>query len=468
LSTLKQTSAALALALAFGAGGAFGQSPRNLSIDEARSVALDALRAGQPETALQIAGALLQRDAADPFAHYLRAFALYRAGQTAPARAAAAQAAQVAQTDMQRWQIARLQALIAASDNRLTTSELWLRRADDLAPGPQQRLETRAAFRAIQARNPLSFSISASLTPSNNVNGGAATALSFVDGVEGQWVGQIRYEGRALSGVLGTLDLGAGYRLRKSETQETRLSARLNLRHAVLSEAARLQWAADNAFYESVARPDLVRPFPGSVTAARLELGLTHAWRVTDQRAWRLEGRAAVNWPMFGAVTTSLHLGAEHRWALAQGSSLTLGVGAGLTSAGAQSVHAHAVWDRQLGNGDRLSLMASLGHVAAGDHTTSYGLGLGYALARPVGPFRISADLGLTHGRTPDAFEPLTPLPDGRRVNGYSLQVNAAVPGVSVMGFSPEITLRHGQTTSNVSRFGSQDTSIGLRLRSTF
>jgi hypothetical protein len=36
------------------------------------------------------------------------------------------------------------------------------------------------------------------------------------------------------------------------------------------------------------------------------------------------------------------------------------------------------------------------------------------------------------------------------------------------MGFSPEITLRHGQTTSNVSRFGSQDTSIGLRLRSTF
>ena len=323
-------------------------------------------------------------------------------------------------------------------------------------------------MRQVRARAPLSFTLSASLAPSSNVNGGASTQWSYIEGVEDQWVGQIRYEGRALPGWLGTADLGARYRLAKTQTTETRLTFKTSLRHALLSPAARTQWEEDNAFYLSVSRPDLVRPFRETMTALRFELGLNHTLQTTPNRAWVFDAKVSQSWGMTGQAVSGLTLEAQHHWVFGTSQRLSLGASAGVTSAGATTYVGHATFERPLGSIATLTMAAHASQTQAGITTTGWGGTLGFAPARQIGPFDLSATFGLTGSHTPDVVELFTPVPGGRRTHGISLEISAAIPSVSFMGFAPELTLRHYETTSNVSRFGSRDTSIGLRLRSNF
>lgn len=468
LSIRSAAIAATLVAFALSAETGQAQTTTTVPLSQATEIALQALRNGRPDIAEQIALALLARDPSDPLGHYLRAFALFAAGHTDPARAAAAEAYRHARTPMQRWQTARFQAAIARSDKRFTTAELWLRRAHDLAPGPAERAATVRAVAQTRAESPLQLTFSSSLTPTSNANGGANTRWSYVTGVEDQWVGQIRYDGRALPGLLGTADVQASYRLHKGARSETRLVASAGVRQAWLSDAARVQWQEDNDFYISMARPDLARPFPETLQALQLELGLRHSFAAAPKRSWGVQASIAQSWQFSGGSSLRLSVGANHRWAFGGADSFTLGATVSAVPGQSQSYSGQAVWAKSFDTLGTLTLGAHVHQVQQGVTTTTWGGSLGFDLARPVGPFSLSMKGGLSNSHTPGVTELFTPVPGGRRVESLNLELAARVDSLSWMGFSPELVLRHDQSVSNVSRFGSEATTVGLRLRSNF
>ena len=78
---------ALGLALCLGVGQAStNEQTANLSLSEARGLAVYALNNEQPELALQVGRGLLQADARDPFAHYVMASAYAQMGRPAEGR----------------------------------------------------------------------------------------------------------------------------------------------------------------------------------------------------------------------------------------------------------------------------------------------------------------------------------------------------------------------------------------------
>ena len=84
------------------------ETPVSLTLPEARATAEAALRHGRPKLAYSISEGLLQADAHDPRAHYLRAVALGQLEQFDEGRKSAAKAFRSSNTPLQRHQAAKL------------------------------------------------------------------------------------------------------------------------------------------------------------------------------------------------------------------------------------------------------------------------------------------------------------------------------------------------------------------------
>lgn len=216
----------LAAALALASGPSLAQA-RQTEAGVAMFQAQRALVGGRPDLALALADAALARDGSASRAWVIRAVALRDLGRADAARAAATSAWRTANTAAERFDAAFVAGDIAARDGRWTSSQIWLRRADQNAPDARARARVAEAYRGVSARNPLQIELTFVLRPSDNINnGGEFTPGAF----------------NTEEAVAG-LEIGAGatlgYRISESPRHRTELYLSTYARRAVLESGFR-------------------------------------------------------------------------------------------------------------------------------------------------------------------------------------------------------------------------------------
>lgn len=246
-------AAAALIALAAALSSVSAQAPPALSESEARAVAAEAIRQGDPRIAAEIAAALLERDPADADAHLLVAAAARLAQRLDLAARAAGEAWQNASSPRQRFDAAFLAADVAARRGRWNAAQLWLRRADEHAPDPKARAAVARAYRAVDRRNPLDVRLSFALRPSDNLNNGWDPDETVFGSTE-----------RKVGGIEISAGATLSYRLAESDTSLTRGFAQVFLRRAIL----------EDGFRDRV--PDATRH---EYDYASLSLGVEHRFR---------------------------------------------------------------------------------------------------------------------------------------------------------------------------------------------
>lgn len=302
MPSIRRATRALVVAAALAwswAGAAAPQTRLDLSLPEARQLAVQATLAGQAELAREVAAALLEADPDDRVALTVLAAVEPRLGRPAEGRRAAGRAWAVSTTRAERHEAARLAARAAAVEGRPLLAEAWLRLAL-LSATDEQEARTLAEARAIRARSPWRVEVELGFSPSDNVNGGAESPFNVVDGLP--FVGVISADGRALSGWVGTADLRFARRLSESRRQRTELSVRVAGRGVVLSEEARdlVKEGGDTGITGSDFASVLVeagvghrRPLGWGIAGAELTLGRSRYGDEAPATSLRLSGFAA-------------------------------------------------------------------------------------------------------------------------------------------------------------------------------
>ena len=105
------------------------QTTIDIPIDQAGAVARQAFLAGDLRTAIQIAEAVLTQNPDDRTALLVLAAAAPQAGNSARGVETGARAWRLSESGPARYEAARLTAIAAAADNRLTTAAFWMRLA---------------------------------------------------------------------------------------------------------------------------------------------------------------------------------------------------------------------------------------------------------------------------------------------------------------------------------------------------
>ncbi|MBT8460858.1 MAG: hypothetical protein KJN60_14405, partial [Boseongicola sp.] len=219
-------------------GQAFAQASENsqtLSIPQARAIARQAIQTGNIALADQISSALLQRDPDDAEALLIRALSARSAGALDVAEDAAAAAYRASNNPALQFDAAIMVADLKARKEQFTRAELWLRRADNVAPDERRKEIAARAFRNVSRLNPLSIQLRFTARPSNNVNNGAETLEIELGGLPFS----IDPSGQQLGGYEASAGLSLAYRLSENETQKTEALAELYFRKIWLDSRAK-------------------------------------------------------------------------------------------------------------------------------------------------------------------------------------------------------------------------------------
>ncbi|MCK0095600.1 hypothetical protein MWU60_08450 [Yoonia sp. F2084L] len=457
----------IAILLALCGTAAVAQDSVQVPIDQAASIAAQALRGGDPALALQIAEAVLSQRPDDRTALIVVAAAAPQLGDAEKGRRAGARAWYLSQSDVQKYEAARLTALAATNEERFTLSTFWLRRALTVAPNEEERARTLKDARIVRQRNPLAFQVSGSLVPSNNINGGAdEQSDAVVDTPFGETDETLSPDSLALEGWRASLSFGAQYRFQENQNSRTTAGLRSQLARAYVTDDVSIpDDAFDTAYYElSLTHDRALENGTVSVTASR---GLFE-YRDLDFDAWTTDyenydiWRLGISRQFSVAERTLLSLSARREWL----EYLEPGIG------DVDRVNLTAGITHQLPSGDRvgatLSVTDSEGRDNANYTSRDHALGLNYGVAEPLGPVSISVGGGLRWSDYPDYRFGFTIPEGGRQDTTISSNINIGFPDISYAGFTPGLRIDASATESNVSRFDRTTVSVGLTITSQF
>ncbi len=454
---------AAVLAVAAATGALADSDTRSLTLDQARAMAIEALRIGQPTLTLQLAQGLQQATPRDPFIYYLMAHAHAQRDEPTAGRRAAARAYRFSKTPGDRFEAAQLAARLALAEDRPTLTQIWLRRSAIYAPSEAVETVVARDYAKVRAQNPWALSIRTELRPSNNVNNGSDTALQIIDGVP--VAGVLSGAARALSGMILNIDVASTYRLRADATSATSIGGRLYVQRVALSAAARAQApGARNADFSSAygeisLRHGFTAGPAGAGGAAYVDLAAGRAWsgdassysfaRLSGERRWKVGTR----WRF------SLNALVENRFdaRYASNDANVLGIGAQVT--------------RELDSGDRITATVALRDTRAlhfNGTFTAASLRTSYGFAQPVGPVRVSAGLVLGYADYPIFQSGLFLVPGGRQDASVYGDLNLLFERLDYAGFAPMLRLRAGRKTSNDSRYDTRELSVSLGIESKF
>jgi hypothetical protein len=470
---------ALALGLAIIAasltvtGKARSQGTEEINLEQARQLAVYALRSGDPGLAIQVSRGLLQADPRDPVAYFVIAQAHAGLNQPNLGRRAAARAYRYSDTETDRFQAAQLAARMAYREGRLSLAQVWLRRTAQYAPGEREEAAVARDYRVLRAINPWAFRLSADLRPSSNVNNGADTALNLIDGTPDG--GSIPVAGRALSGLIGSLDISSSYRLRANQNSRTSLGGRLYIQRVALSAAAKDLLTSG----PSIPGQTPVRNSDFASTYA--EVSLRHAFAVGDEE----QGGSAVvelavgeSWYGQERSYRFSRLRAERTWNPGQKATrVTLSAmaenrnKARYSTNEAQILGLGAEVQRRLGNGDQIGLTIALRDTNAASRNgtfSSASMRTSYKFAKPIGPAKLSAGLVLGYSDYPSFIFTIPPRVLRRQDKSIYGDISLFFDKYDYAGFAPVLRFRAGRKTSNFSRFESRELSVSLSIRSKF
>ncbi|MEO0371944.1 MAG: hypothetical protein AAF231_10845 [Pseudomonadota bacterium] len=430
----------------------------HLGLDQARQVAMAALQSGQPRLAFALGDGLLEANPQDGHAHYIQARALAQLRDFDEGRKRAAKAYRFADTDTQHFESATLAAQLSIASNRMTHSQVWLRRASHFAPDEATRGEAIAAFRQARNRNPINVQLSFSVTPSDNVNNGSNSPLNIIEGVPVS--GLLSQSAQAISGWTSTLNIQGSYRVRESATSETRIVARGLAYHVEFNDPVRGLSASDLA-------------------SQRLGLGVAHIWKPGDRGFWRFNGDGGRVWyggePSYDFVTGSLQRvqRLSDRWRLSFGAAVEEQFDE------SRSVRDATVWSGNLGlthlfdSGSTISVSALYRETVTDFSLRASNQWSGilrYTHGKQIGPAEISVSVG--HSSVDYYAYSLailgTTVFRGREDSSWFGEVSATLTSASYMGFVPVVSVRTEQSRSNISRFDVDQTGVSVGIRSEF
>ncbi|MCZ4256797.1 hypothetical protein O4H53_14690 [Sulfitobacter sp. G21635-S1] len=431
-----------------------------ITLPEARAIAVQALKDGEPVLAYRLAEGLLQADPRSAFAHFTLAQAHSQLQQPSEARRAAARAYRLAETPQNRFEAARLAASMSYREDRKTLSQIWVRRAVQNAPDARTEAQLGRDYARLRAENPWQFSIQGGLRPSSNVNNGSEMAVQIIDGLP--FIGTLSGAAKALSGTVGHLDTRLGYKLWQDRTSRTTLEGRLYVRRVALSDSAKAQApTATNSDY-------------GATFA---ELGLSHEQVLGDGGTLLQTDVAAGRYWSGGDVSFDfLRLGAGAAWRLNNATRLNLGAKLEQRQSALGDRFDTTVLDldaglrRKLENGDGISLALNLRHTDSDFFNARYSaatLRASYVLGRQIGPAQVSTGITAGYSDYPD-FAVFFAVPGGRQDRSVFADVNFFFADLDYAGFAPNLRISAGRTSSNVSRYETRELSVSLGVRSKF
>ncbi len=432
-----------------------------LDLDSGRRLAQEALLSGNPALARELAQGLLQANPNDRTAWVLLAAALPQLGDAAGGQRAGARAFSLSRTETEKYEAARLTALAAMRAERLTQSQLWLRRAAIHASNETQEQQTARDYRLVANRNPLRIDLAFALTPSSNLNGGSEGAYNIIDGLP--FVGVLSGDAQALSGIEARGDLSLRYRLEDSETRQRFLTARLIGRGVRLSDAARATAPeAENRDYAYLVA-DL------GYGARRATDTLGYGWGMNVGRVWggaeadvsysfaRLSGDGT--YALSDRAAAQVFSSIETRWDSAGAQDARIGtIGTGLT------------WVADGAMAGQYAVSLSLRHTESptpNDRSDVATAQLSFAPAQAIGPASMRFTLGGAMSDYPD-YAVVFVVPGGRQDTMGFASVEVTPADWSFAGFAPVLTLTRQITRSNVSRFDTAEISLQIGIRSTF
>ncbi|MBR9653475.1 surface lipoprotein assembly modifier [Thalassovita aquimarina] len=442
-----------------GVPGAAQQADKvRVPIAAAAGIAERALREGQPELALQLAGGLLQRDPGDAYAHFIAARALMQLKRPRAGRRAAALAYRHAGTDDEKFQAAQLAAKLALEGEQAALAQIWLRRSLLHLPDESYRDRVIADYKVLRRISPWSVSAQFSLAPSNNLNNGAEGVENLINDI---YLSDLSGDAQALSGLRATANLSFSRRLSASKSHETRLTGQYYAQRVRLSEEARaIAIDSENADF----------------AYDHLELGLTHTTRAKNG-SLTLEAGIGRSWYGQSPLNWSMQAGVKRGFKLSEKAGLLLSAQVQhrryddtlLHPVNTLDIRAEYVSKLASGNRVRLGLALNGAQSDTANSRQSRATGyLGYHLAEPVGPAKISFQAGASLQRFPDYSVGLSPVLGGRKDRMVFGSVDFSFHRLDYAGFAPTLTVQARKTQSNFSRFDTNEVSMSFGIRSSF
>lgn len=457
--TLHLRSALTALAFCFGA--AASAEVLHLSPSDAHQLARQALQQGKPELALTVAQTLLQHDPHEAATHFIIARAFQQLRQPQKGRRAARLAFRHAQIKEDKFQSAQLAARLALEDNSPTAAQVWLRRSLLHLPDDRLRPRVEQDYKILRQMSPWRFGVNLSVAPSNNLNNGADSRFSVIDGVPA--VGILSGSAQALSGTRASADLSLGYRLSQSTGNSTHLGLRYLAHRVRLSDAAR-------ALAPTVENSDLAFNYAELSLAQRQQgrhgqwdygLALGRSWYGGDpyQRIQRLH--LSHHFPVGTSTRLSLTGQLEqirHDTALPEVRGKI--INARLRHQGEKS----DLWqfDVTLKREESENSNAARDRVDAQLKWSPAGHRFGQT------PWILPHfQLGMARQTYADYTAGFI-VPGGRRDRILHAQMEFTMQQLDYAGFVPSVIVQTRRTQSNVSRFDTRETTVSLGVKSRF
>jgi len=426
----------------------------NLSPQQARFVAREAIKQGNLDVANALSSALLARDANDAEALMVRAMLQRAAGDLDGARETAGRAHANTDIPALKFDAAMLVADILTREEKYTRAQIWLRRADQAANDDQRKTLVANAYRVVQRRNPLRVQLRFSLNPSNNVNNGAETTLIEIGGLPFR----IDDSGLKLGGYEASAGVSLAYRFSESETQKTEAIAELYYRHVWLdSDAKEIAPDAKGSDYNyatvvtGLRQQRLIWPDLGITQATGL---LGQSWygdkglaRWAELQLSQMVKQSDVSALRFGATLRS-----ERRLDNDINDARTLGL----------SVE----YLRGLGDSGAYSVGLSVRDIRSESATVD---GLSYAVTASRSFPRIGAVLPKINLRAETRdYQKWATTADGREDDTLSLSLDMVFPDVTYYGFAPQLAVSARRTWSDVDIYDRNQFSVGLTAVSRF
>lgn len=470
------------LALCGLAGPVFGQS-QSISLAEAIALARTALSQGEPQLALNIGKGLLQANPKDPNGLLIVAAAQSQLNNPINGRRAAARAYRNTKDRRQKLDAAQIAAGLALRADRPTLTQIWLRRASLHATHPQTKQQIEKDYRRVRDMNPWNFNLSLSVRPSSNVNNGADTDLQIVDGLNAISVGRLSAAAQALSGVIAQGQLNVNYRLQASAKSKTELRTRVRVQRVDLSKDARA--LADDARQDAIDQGQPIEDIPddprnrdfGSTYA---DVTLRHSLQLGESAGDVLQLGFGLGASWYGGKQTAriARLDASRRWRLNGRTNATL-FGSfssrdvvGSTASDSETFALRGSLRHKLTNGAALSLSLGVADTKSDQpraDNTAWSLRTRYSFAQAWGPAKVSAGVSLqTADYSVYPINQFVSAPGGRQDQSAYADLTLFFAEYDYAGFAPELTIRAGKRSSNISRFDTRELSVSVGIQSKF
>ncbi|VDC28560.1 surface lipoprotein assembly modifier [Pseudogemmobacter humi] len=432
--------------------------------DEALLTAREAWRAGDYEVANRIARALLLADPDSVYVQLLLASTEPKLGRPQEGLTAGRKAWKIAREEEAgkalRYEIARTTALAALGDDRPMLAQFWLRRSLDVAPDDKAYEQSGQDLAWVRNRTPWRWSIDLEAGPSDNLNGGARDDVFRIGDFD---LGTLDDGAEALSGHRANLRFGVQRILPASATAQSVLSFSLEMVKNRID-------GASQAKAGSVRSRDLDR--------SRIALGLRRDMLVgAAERPVSLRTEVGYNW--IAGERAGPHLGFEAQalgWSGADGSLwVAIEVERNWRDTAPEVIDVATValiGERPIRGGEGRLSLALTGEIMRSDYVNSTydsaHISLGVDPGWTLGPGKLSFNAFAGWRDYENYSLGFAWVTGGRTDRSLGVSVDVALEAWDVMGFAPVVSLRHGRTESNVSRFETSTTSVSFAISSVF